>query len=93
MTTPQEKRVTSAELRQLFFEGKLDSLIRKKVPIHDKPTPSFRGRPPGTRTVGYECYDSSGDYLGIVFYYKQLDGQLSEPSPKLFLIDGTWYYV
>jgi len=93
MTQPPEKQVTSPELRRLFLDGKLDDKICKKVPYWDKPTPPNRGYAIGTRTLGYECYDSSHQYIGLVFYYKHPDGQLSEPSPKEFLIDGTWYYV
>lgn len=44
-------------------------------------------------TLGYECYDTEGSYIGLVFYYKHPDGQLSPPSPKEFLIDGVWHFV
>lgn len=61
--------------------------------MYEKPTPSYRGHPAGTITIGFECYDVAGRYIGLVFYYKHPDGQLGEPSPKEFLVDDVWHWV
>jgi len=89
----KRKRVTSPELRRLFIDGKLDAQIGKKVLCYEKRTPLNPLHPIGTITVGYECFDSDGRYIGLVFYYKHPNGQLSEPSPKQFLIGEIWHFV
>jgi hypothetical protein len=93
MNSPPERQVASPELRRLFIDGKVEERIAKKVPYYDKPTAPWRGFPLGTRTLGYECYDSSGQYIGLVFYTEHPKGHLSEPSPKELLINGVWYYA
>jgi hypothetical protein len=91
MTSPPDNKiqVPRSELHRLFIEGGWQARLNscKKIPYYDKPSPA------GGSTLLFQYKDGQGMYIALICYHKRADGSISDPHPKMLLIDSVWHYV
>jgi hypothetical protein len=101
MTTPTPRRpVSQSWLNQQFDENGWQKRLASytNAEIHNSLTPSRRGLPKGTLTIGLDYYDAENKHVATIFHYRDDDGKYvprngRETCPKGLLIDGEWCYT